>query len=125
MPATSLTPKWVVPALFAMFTTIISKLILQQMSARKFPTAEYIQGFARVKGVPDMGRSQAYFSTAEEAIQRCADNPFCVGVSAQRLFMLPEGTAKPLKRGATVFTVHGQPGEGHAYVKDLYPTIFR
>lgn len=116
--------KWFSAAIFALFFTVLTKWILQQMSGRSFPSSEYIPGFARTKGVPDTKLSKPYFSASQEAIKRCAENPFCVGVSSQRLFFTEESRAA-LKRGETVFTVHGQPGESHTYVKDLYPTIFR
>lgn len=90
----------------------------QQMS-RSFPTSEYIPGFAKVKGVPNKG-GKSYFSDTEEAIRRCKENPFCVGVSNQRMFLVE----KELKKGETVFTEKGQPGESHAYIKDAYPAVF-
>lgn len=89
------------------------------MDDRAFPTSEYIQGFAKVKGVPNNG-SKSYFSSTEEAIRRCRDNPFCIGVSNQRLFIVK----KELKKGETVYTEKGQSGESDAYVKDAYPAIF-
>jgi hypothetical protein len=92
---------------------------IRKMGDRSFPTSEYIQGFAKVKGVPNKG-SKSYFSSTEEAIRRCRENPFCVGVSNQRLFLVE----KELKKGETVYTEKGQSGESHAYVKDAYPTVF-
>ncbi len=97
---------------------LLSFLILTRM-ATGFPTSEYISGFARVKGVPNTG-GKPYMAAASEAIRRCKENPFCVGVSNQRLFL----TTKQLNKGDTVYTEKGQPGESHAYVKDAYPTIF-
>lgn len=90
----------------------------QQMN-RTFPQSEYILGFAKVKGVPNKG-GKSYFSSSEEAIRRCKDNPFCVGVTNQRIFLVE----KEMKKGETVFTEKGQTGESHAYVKDAYPAIF-
>ncbi len=87
--------------------------------ATGFPTSEYIPGFARVKGVPNT-EGKPYMAAASEAIRRCQENPFCVGVSNQRLFIVK----KTMKKGETVYTEKGQPGESHAYVKDDYPTIF-
>jgi len=97
---------------------LISFQVFQQMS-RSFPTNEYISGFAKVKGVPNKG-GKSYFSSTEEAIRRCKENPFCVGVSNQRLFL----AEKELPKGTTVFTEKGQSGESHAYVKDAYPAVF-
>lgn len=94
-------------------------LLVLKMSRSGFPTSEYIPGFAKVKGVPKL-KAQAYFALSEEAIQRCKTNPFCVGVSSQRLFL----SETILKEGETVYTEKGQPGESPAYIKDLYPAVF-
>lgn len=87
--------------------------------SRTFPSAEYIPGFAKVKGVPLEG-GKAYFSSSDEALRRCKENPFCVGVSNQRLFLVQHEK----KKGETVYTGKGQTEESHAYIKDAYPAVF-
>lgn len=78
---------------------------------RPFPSD--IPGFVKIQGVPGSISGKAYFSSWEEAVRRCKENPFCVGVSNQRLFV---GT-KEWPTGAKMATEKGQPGESNAFVK--------
>ncbi len=81
--------------------------------ATGFPTSDSLAGFTKVKGVPAGGK--AYMATAEEAIRRCQDNPFCIGVSNQRLFVVSK-----LPKKGDLKLEKGQPGESHTYVKNEY-----
>ena len=83
---------------------------------RPFPSE--IPGFVKIKGVPTDPQGKAYFSSWEEAVRRCTENPFCVGVSNQRMFV---GTHAPTGK---ITTEKGQPGESNAFVKKGLGAVF-
>lgn len=79
---------------------------------RPFPSE--IPGFTRAQGVPVGPQGKSYFSSWEEAVRRCKENPFCVGVSNQRLFVTLELPKSKLA------TEKGQPGESVAFLKQEF-----
>jgi hypothetical protein len=83
--------------------------------SRPFPQSE-IAGFTKHKGVPMGGK--AYFSSWEEAIRRCRENPFCIGVTNQRIFVESKEPRGRIQLGK------GQPGESHAFLKEEYEIEF-
>ncbi len=83
---------------------------------RSFPSE--ISGFVKIKGVPAEPQGKAYFSSWEEAVSRCNENPFCMGVSNQRIFV---GTHTLTSKLATE---KGQPGESNALIKKGFEAVF-
>ncbi len=81
-----------------------------------------IPGFARVAGVPNTSNTKSYFASAADAISRCAGDPNCLGVSAQRMFFKEDvgsgGRSGDSGGGnSRIGIVKGRQGEDAAYVK--------
>jgi hypothetical protein len=108
--------------LFILITSaIIILYLLYANITTTFPNTEYIQGFARAKGVPKTAKSVTFIKGSIESVRRsCERNASCVGFSDRRYFVM---AGDPIKRGTPIHMINGEKGE-YAYIKDLYPTIF-
>jgi hypothetical protein len=87
----------------------------QRNPPRALPTG-LIPGFARVAGVPNTSNTKSYFASAADAISRCAADPNCVGVSAQRMFFR-EDVGSSGGGASRIAIIKGRQGEDAAYVK--------
>lgn len=77
-------------------------------SDRVLPT-QAPPGFTKITGVPNTTESKPFFADVSAAVSRCAGDPRCVGVSAQRLFYGTVGMPA---------TIVGRSGEDESFVRE-------
>ena len=101
---------------------IIIGILVWISGLASFPTAEYICGFARAKGVPVHGEYEGrrVHGAIPDILQICRYDPLCVGVSDRRYFA--SDTLR--KRGTPIYMERGLDVAEYAYMKDEYPSVF-
>ena len=79
------------------------------MPSDRILPAQTPPGFVKITGVPNTAESKPFFADVSVAVSRCAGDPRCVGVSAQRLFYGAVGTPA---------TTVGRSGENESLVRE-------